>query len=179
MNYWRILLVVSCTCACVESTLGRPDDAGAPSDGTNGDAPLATDGTDEVGQLDVGPEFPGHTDRPEGSDSGVDFFSTPGCHLSRGDCVARREGVRCQALYGGRLRAAEQCRESVLLGCMEHVRSASPAAVCLRRREANGSSATYVVASAYDYEFLAERERYSWGAGQCEAAFGWPSCDAP
>jgi hypothetical protein len=176
---WRTLVLVSAFSACVESPPGRPDDAGTRPDGANADAPLAADGTADAWPVDVGPEFPNDTDRPDGSDSGVDFFSTPGCYLSQGDCAARREGVRCQALFGGIPRAAEQCRERVFLGCMEHVRSTSPAAVCLRRQEANGVSATYVVANAYDYEFLAEHERYAWGVGQCEAAFGWPYCAAP
>lgn len=176
MNYWRAILLVSCASGCVESTPGRSDDARAPSDTVFADAPLVADGVTDAGELDGQTDVPGDADRPVGSENGIDFFSTPGCHLSGGECVARHEGVRCQALYGGRPRTAEQCRESVLLGCMEHVRSATPAAVCLRRLEANGSSAIYVVGSAYDYEFLAENERYTWGAGQCEGSFGWPYC---
>lgn len=179
MNYQKVLLFVSCTSACVESTTGRPDDARAPSDGVFADAPLAVDGATDAGELDRQTAFPGDVDRPVGSDSGIDFFSTPGCYLSGGDCVARRDGVRCQTLYGAKPHAAEQCLERVLLGCMEHVRSSTPAAVCLRRQEASGSSVTYVVANGYDYEFLAERERYTWGAGQCEGWFGWPYCAEP
>lgn len=163
----RIFLVVASICliaGCVSSPSARRD-GGYPNDHalieefSTSDEGYRADATEDA--------LPSES---------VDFFSTRNCYLANGRCVSRTVGIRCQELTGGLVREDTHCLKTVLMGCMEGVRSVSPAAICMSRTEGNGSTRLYVVFNRYDYAELAQAARYSVAEGRCGEALGWSMC---
>ncbi len=160
---------------CVRSTQATRADSGDSSDGTEVSTGMDAAHDSAVELVDAETVAPDE-DAVTPNDRGVDFFTTSGCSLRGGTCVAGRDGVRCDDLFAGRLRDAAECLEYGIIGCMENVRGTAPAAICMSRLEADGTTARYVVFSQYAYEMLAQQSRYAVTNDQCGSAFGWPFC---